>query len=558
MSALLTRLLALSVRPQVVPSKVSQMSQPSEGLLVLSLYGQDRETRHLAFSLRLGQSMFFLAASRPPSQPKPSNFLMSLRKHLDYARLSAVEQNPGERVVSFQFETSQGTHRLVYEGLAKYPNLILVGPGGTILSAVRYLNDVERPVLPQSPYAPPPQPKDKPNLWALDGSALGTLAQAVPSAERFLWLKTSFRGMDAETSHHLADAPEGPGKAWDRLRAKIDDGTWGKLAVVPGPPPVLHLYAPPDPQPPTRLFQDPLKAASYFQENLEAHSGFAVVRKRFEQELRSALKREKKILDKLKGDRAEAEKADQYQWWGEILMAHLHNLPAHSAEVELEDLVRGTGGTVRVKLNPEFSPLLNAQKFFKKALKGSRGLVLVAEREQQVRARWEELKSAERSLPAFRNAEEVQKAWSFLFGKKPVEKALPKKKEEKIPTPNVVRRKLSKDWELVAGTSGLANEYVTFQLAQAEDLWFHVRDFPGSHVLLRRLRREALPVDSDLLEAAREAAQRSKAPAGTKITVSYTLRKYVKKIPGMGAGTVSFTKEQSLVVEKPATTDPVR
>ena len=532
------------------------MSQPSEGLLVLSLYGQDRETRHLAFSLRLGQSLFFLAAARPPSQPKPSNFLMSLRKHLDYARLSSVGQNPGERVVTFHFETSQGPHQLIYEGLAKYPNLILVGPEGTVLSAVRYLNDVERPVLPQSQYSPPPQPKDKPNLWALEGNALETLAQAVPVTDRFLWLKTSFRGMDSETSRFLAEAPEGPGKAWDFLRSRLEEGHWGELAVDPGPPPVLHLYAPAAPPPPTRMFPDPLKAAAYFQEILEAHSGFSLVRKRFEQELRSALKREKKILERLKGDRVEAEKSDLYQWWGELLMAHLHNLPAHTAGVELEDLVRGTGGTVRVKLNPEFSPLLNAQKFFKKALKGARGLAMVAEREQQVRAKWDELKAAERSLPALRDADEAKKAWNHLFGKKPVEKAPPKKKEEKVPTPNVVRRKLSKDWELVAGTSGLANEYVTFQLAQAEDLWFHVRDFPGSHVLLRRLRREAVPGVPELLEAAREASQRSKAPAGTKVTVSYTLRKHVKKIPGMGAGTVSFKNEQSLVVEKHANAGP--
>jgi predicted ribosome quality control (RQC) complex YloA/Tae2 family protein len=62
-----------------------------------------------------------------------------------------------------------------------------------------------------------------------------------------------------------------------------------------------------------------------------------------------------------------------------------------------------------------------------------------------------------------------------------------KVKAEKVPTPNIIREKIGKEFELCVGTSAAANDYVTFQLAQPEDLWFHVRDLPGSHVLLRRL-----------------------------------------------------------------------
>jgi predicted ribosome quality control (RQC) complex YloA/Tae2 family protein len=215
----------------------------------------------------------------------------------------------------------------------------------------------------------------------------------------------------------------------------------------------------------------------------------------------------------------------------------------------LEDQVRGTGKTVRIKLDPGMSPLDNARRFFKKAQKGSRGLAMVEGREKEIRERIETLKSAERSLPALTTAEEARAAFQNLFKAKKVEKAPPPPKEKKVPTPNVARERLSKDWELVCGASATANEYVTFQLAQAEDLWFHVRDFPGSHVILRRLRREASPAEEWIHRAASEAASRSKAPPGSKVTVSYTEKKYVKRIPGMGAGTVSYSKERSIIVE---------
>jgi predicted ribosome quality control (RQC) complex YloA/Tae2 family protein len=133
-------------------------------MVVLSLYGRDRDTRHLGFSLRLSTPLFFQLESRPASRPKPSNFLASIRKHLEFARLSKLEHQAGERIVKFTWETSQGPHALYYEGLSKYPNLILTGPDGLILSAVRYLNAAERPVMPQALYHPAPQTLDKPNL----------------------------------------------------------------------------------------------------------------------------------------------------------------------------------------------------------------------------------------------------------------------------------------------------------------------------------------------------------------------------------------------------------
>jgi predicted ribosome quality control (RQC) complex YloA/Tae2 family protein len=473
---------------------------------------------------------------------------------LEFARLAKLENQAGERVVKFSWDTLQGPHALYYEGLSKYPNLILAGPDGLILSAVRYLNTGERPVMPQAPYHPPPQTLDKPNLWDLDGLKLESLAAAVPQDERAFWLKNALRGADPETIRHLTATPEGMGKRWDILRERLENNAWGPLEVSEGPPPGLKLFPAPQSGENTQLIEDPLEAAACFNSLVESYETFLLVRRKLEQELRTGLKREKRIFEKLKGDRSEAERSDQYQWWGELVMASLHTLPSHTDEAVLEDNVRGTDSVLRIPLDPSLTALQNAQRFFKKAQKGTRGIVMVEERERQVKGRIEELKAAERSLPALRTVDEVKKAIQDLFGAKAAPKTAPKPKVEKIPTPNVIRRKLNKDWELVAGTSAAANEYVTFQLAQPEDLWFHVRDFPGSHVILRRLRREAVAQDEIIVEAALLAASRSKAPTGLKVTVSYTEKKYVKRIPGMDTGIVSYSKERSLLVEAPPPT----
>jgi predicted ribosome quality control (RQC) complex YloA/Tae2 family protein len=213
-------------------------------------------------------------------------------------------------------------------------------------------------------------------------------------------------------------------------------------------------------------------------------------------------------------------------------------------------VIRGTPGTITIPLDPEATPLLSAQRFFKKARKGSRGLALVEKREKEIEERLHQLKSAQRSLPALQTAEEIRKARLELFPiKKETREKAVKIKEPKIPTPNILREKINPHFELCAGTSAIANEYVTFQLAQPEDLWFHVRDLPGSHVVLRRLRRDAVYTDALILQAAHMAALRSKAQPGSKVTVSYTEKKYVKKIPGAPLGMVSMTKERSILIQ---------
>ncbi|HJT23545.1 MAG TPA: NFACT family protein, partial [bacterium] len=515
----------------------------------MSFYHPDRPLRTLVAAILPMKPFLFVTTEKRPALPKPPNFCRSLRKNLEYAQLAEVHAEPGERIIALGLKTSDGFFRLVFEGIPKYPNLILVGPDNQIISALRYKNEVERPVLPQVPYNPPPhgpsqkshiehgawpassslplydkesgppQPTERPNLWVLSGEDLERRWENAGKPPFGDWLKNGFRGTDAEMVSYLESFGEKACKEWGHLKTDAMEKEWNHYTLFPGPPPVLRLFPLPSPGKEPAAFPS-LNAAS---ENLFRaefqHRAQSLQKTKLESEINKALKHEKRILEKLKKDRSEAERSDQYQWWGELLMAQLHKVKLHLKEVALEDVVRGTPGAVTIPLDPEITPLLNAQRFFKKAQKGSRGLALVEKREKEIQDRLNELKSAQRSLPALKSSEEIKRAFQALFPQKKEAPAKPAKpKEEKVPTPNIVRTKLSKEFELCAGTSAAANDYVTFQLAQPEDLWFHVRDLPGSHVILRRLQRNAVASSEMILQAAKTAAERSKAKPGTKVT----------------------------------------
>jgi len=550
MTPTLVQILAKELRELLTGARLSHISQSDPETVDLSFFHPDRAAVHVTAALVPLKPLLFVPAKKRAALAKPPNLCRSLRKHLEYAQVTALEAEPGERILTFLFKTPGGEHRLIFEGLPKYPNLILVGPDGAIVSALRYRNDVERPVMPGEPYRQPPSPAEKPNLWSLEPTGFRSLWEKEGRPPLAGWLKDRFRGVDTELAGHLDHFGENAFSQWATVRREVLEKGWKRFTLFLGPPPTLKVFPLRKEEGQDALsFTQAAEALGRLYELESGHRTLTTERSKLESEITRALKHEKRILEKLKKDRSEAERSDQYQWWGELLMASLHKVRPHETQVRLPDVVRGGPDDVLVPLDKDATPLVNAQRYFKKAQKGSRGLALVEERQKGIQARMEELKAAQRSLPALQGTEELRKARKVLFPPKPAAVAAKKVKEEKVPTPNILREKVAKGFELCAGNSAAANEYVTFQLAQPEDLWFHVRDLPGSHVVLRRLSRDARPTDELILQAAKVAAAKSKAKPGEKVTVSYTEKKNVRRIPGAPVGMVTLTKEKSLIVE---------
>jgi predicted ribosome quality control (RQC) complex YloA/Tae2 family protein len=78
-------------------------------------------------------------------------------------------------------------------------------------------------------------------------------------------------------------------------------------------------------------------------------------------------------------------------------------------------------------------------------------------------------------------------------------------------------------------------------------MWFHVKDYPGSHVLIKS-RGEEIP-EKVIFEAALFAANNSKN-SGDKVDVDYTRVKFVKKPPGAKPGMVIYSNFNTIIVDK--------
>lgn len=125
---------------------------------------------------------------------------------------------------------------------------------------------------------------------------------------------------------------------------------------------------------------------------------------------------------------------------------------------------------------------------------------------------------------------------------------LKKYNESKKSGPNY-KKIVTDDYVIYQGKDAQSNDYVTLDLADDEDYWFHAKGVPGSHVIVKS--KNNLPTEEIIKKAAQIAAKNSKSTED-KVKVVYCKKKFVKKEKGMNPGQVSVDYKNSyeIIVSK--------
>jgi len=113
-------------------------------------------------------------------------------------------------------------------------------------------------------------------------------------------------------------------------------------------------------------------------------------------------------------------------------------------------------------------------------------------------------------------------------------------KKDKFPN---IQKKDFFGYTIFIGRDAKSNDHLTFNIADKEDIWMHVKGFPGSHVVIRV--RENLPTPEVIKFAAELAKRNSKANKIDKATIVYCQAKFVKKEPNMNDGQVKVDYNNS-------------
>ena len=200
---------------------------------------------------------------------------------------------------------------------------------------------------------------------------------------------------------------------------------------------------------------------------------------------------------------------------------------------------------IEIELNPIISPNENLDRIYKKYNKVKRGLTNAIRREKEVK---EEITYVESTLLFIENSQDVislREIEEELIKLNYI-KSLHNKKKTKIKKEVKYGLIEGENYLILYGRNNLENDNLTFKVSTKDDYWFHVKDIPSSHIILKTSKL----TDELIVKSAQVSAYFSKANLGEKVTVDYTLRKNVSKPNGAKPGFVIYVNQKSIVVEK--------
>jgi predicted ribosome quality control (RQC) complex YloA/Tae2 family protein len=261
---------------------------------------------------------------------------------------------------------------------------------------------------------------------------------------------------------------------------------------------------------------------------------------------RAKLKRALKLVKAVEGDRQKLQAHEQCKTWGDICQSHFGQLKRGMSQILLQDPV--TGNETLIPLSPELGPAQNIANLYKKHRRYRDGMEKTSE---ILEGAFKKVKREEDALAAIENSatlEELEALNIQTSQQKPenakTKKSPPKKKEKFF---KGYRRFFSENgYEMIVGRNDKQNDDLV-RHSNGRDIWFHVRDFPGSHVIIRAMKNKEVPFDT-IVHAAKLALKFSKKAQDMKGTIVYTFVKNLKRPKGAAPGKVLVTHEKTLQV----------
>ncbi|MGE0713766.1 MAG: NFACT RNA binding domain-containing protein [Planctomycetota bacterium] len=312
------------------------------------------------------------------------------------------------------------------------------------------------------------------------------------------------------------------------------------------PPPLREPKEPPKPTLGTEVRPDPETLAlglhvAAVQREAEAGALADSRRADLERAARKAIERGEGVLAKLSKQLEEVAEADRLEAEGDLLKQHLGALKRGASQVTLTDYSTGEARELTLSLDPTLEPLENMQARYKRAKKLRRGEGNVLQRQGETDAQLAELRGLQARLAETEAGDEAAldelEAALRKLGALPKEKA-PRQKQQENQGPRSFRT--LEGHEVLVGRSDEENDRLTMRTARGNDLFFHVAGCPGSHVILR-VDPKRPPNHESLVDAAALAVHYSKARQRGRVDVHYTPRKWVKKPRGAKPGLVQIS-----------------
>lgn len=549
------------LKEELLGGKIYRVFMPTPHSLLLMIK-RDRDTTALLAELNGGSPALYIPKQLPENPDVPPAFCMLLRKHLEEGRITAIKQQDLDRIITLEIDMLGAsskiiTKKLIFELTGKNSNIILEQEG-IIIDSIKHIGASQssyRLILPGKEYVAPP-PQSGLNPLTANPMELVRIANAAPAATFLKGFIANTVGLGKYTASELLTAADiiinqvklepAEEKALAATISNLQERLNGN-----GPKPVYAIIGRTN-QVKTILTLQPqiLETGASVKEfsNINDAICYAMSLKPIQlpqheqlQKLVSAetAKLEKK-LQALEKDLNNAQDAEAQRMLADTIMANIYQIKKGQTSADLINIYDGE--PVTVSLSPILSPTENAQAYYKRYNKYKRAQIEVQLQMEAAKEMLQYLASLDSSLMTAVTKAEVEEIRQEMIASDLI-KEIGKKKKSLAQKSIPLHIKLNDEADLYIGKNNKQNDYVTFTMGGPRDLWFHTKDIPGSHLILKTTLPEYR--QSDIEIAVQLAAYFSKARSGSNIPVDCVQRRYVKKPAGSKPGFVIFTNQKT-------------
>lgn len=523
------------LQEQIEKGRIQKVNQPFDHELVLTI----RNNRHNYKLLLSAHPVFGRIQTTEANFQNPQNpntFTMIMRKYLQGAVIETIQQIENDRILEIIVSNKNeiGDHikaTLVVEIMGKHSNIILIDKNEhKIIESIKHVGFSQnsyRTILPGSTYIAPPKTKAI-NPFDISDQTLFELLQTNDLSPKNL--QQLFQGLGRDTalelSHCLKDNklndfrqffsreyyPSLTEKSFSAVQFSSSHETFQSLGQL------LDYY---------------------YQEKAEkdriAQQASDLIHR-----VQSELEKNIKKLAKQQDELLATENAEEFRQKGELLTTYLSMVPNNQDIVVLDNYY--TNQTIEISLDRALTPNQNAQRYFKKyqklkeAVKHLKGII------SDTKNTITYLESVETSLnhASMEDINDIREELveTGFIKRRAHDKQHKRKKPEQY---------LASDGKtiIMVGRNNLQNDELTFKMARKGELWFHAKDIPGSHVLIRD---NLNPSDEVKTDAAELAAYYSKARLSNLVQVDMIEAKKLNKPSGTKPGFVTYTGQKTLRV----------
>ena len=503
---------------------------------------------NLLFQVKDNSTIFYLKDEKDPNTDFQSKFLLSLKKHLQNSILVNIRQEGFDRIVYFDFEKLNQfgdveKYTLIIEIMGKASNIFLTCKD-KILSALYFTSiDVgNRVIMTGAKYTLPFEEKkispiylEKENfpfetetfLEKIEGTGRVFALQCSQDYDVFKKYLSSYKPVIYEILN----------------RGKIQKVLTYNEFLEFSQKENTNLENNPENKNNRKYFETLNEGLNAYFKTTITSNVISEKKKSLLKYVDSQIKKFKKIEKNIKVDLKKNENFENYKNIGDILAANMHQIKYGMKKATVFDFYNNQ--EITINLDPLLSPNDNLNFYYNKYNKGKRTISALNLRFGDIQNEikyFEEIKMFIEKENDFIGIEEIENEVNLSDNGNKIKNKIKLNKTKK-------RELLSFDYkgfQIFVGRNNKENEEISFSKGQPNDIWMHIKDIPGSHVLILRNNQE-LPEDV-LIYAANLACEYSKAKKGDKVTVDYCERKFVKKIKNSKPGNVTYTNFHSLLV----------